>query len=239
MRILALDCSAKAVSVAIAEEGRLISEGFLNIPLTHSETLMPLCEQTLSNARLTLREIDAVAVTAGPGSFTGVRIGISAVKGLCFAEQKPTVAFSALEAMALTLAGSAALNGLLCGLMDARREQFYNALFLIKNGVVTRLCEDRIITAAALRQELTEQYAGQPILLAGDGAELFHKLTDLDPAFALAPPTLIIQRAAGIATTASHPDFDRPLTPPEALQPIYLRKSQAEREREAKLGASL
>ena len=239
MRILALDCSAKAVSVAIAEEGRLIGEGFLNIPLTHSETLMPLMEQVLSNTRLTLQEIDAIAVTAGPGSFTGVRIGISAVKGLCFSEQKPTIAFSALEAMALGFAGGAGANGLLCGLMDARREQFYNALFQVENGVVTRLTEDRIITAEALRQELHDQYANLPIILAGDGAELFHTLTKQDTAFATVPPTQLIQRAAGIAVFASRPEFHRPLTPPEALQPIYLRKSQAEREREAKLSASI
>ncbi len=234
MRVLALDCSAKSVSAAIAENGRLISEAFLNIQLTHSETLLPLCEQVLTNARLTLNDIDALAVTAGPGSFTGVRIGISAVKGMCFAAKKTVYAFSALEAMALHYAGGNGMNGLLCGLMDARREQFYNALFEIKNGKVTRLCDDRIITAAELREELSNKFDGTLPILVGDGAALFWKLSDESPAFAPAPPSGIIQRAAGIAICASGPNCHITPISPDTLQPIYLRKSQAEREREAK-----
>ena len=154
MKILSIDCSAKSVSAAIAEDGKLIAEGFLNIKLTHSETLMPIIEQVLLNSRLSLKDIDGFAVTAGPGSFTGIRIGISALKGLAFAEQKPIYAFSTLEAMALAFSGGAYADGIVCGLMDARRNQFYNALFEIKSGKITRLTEDRTIEASILKTEL-------------------------------------------------------------------------------------
>lgn len=234
MRILALDCSAKSVSAAIAENGTLICEGFLNIQLTHSETLMPICEQVLSNSRLTLKDIDAMAVTAGPGSFTGVRIGISAVKGMCFADKKPVYSFSTLDAMALAFEGGAGFNGIICCLMDARREQFYNALFKAKNGKITRICEDRIITAKELEAELNEKYDGE-IMLVGDGAKLFKNLSEGISALSLAPPSSIIQRAAGIAIIASSDNYPVPPVSPDTLQPIYLRKSQAEREREAKI----
>ncbi len=231
MRVLAIDCSAKSVSVAIAEDGKLISEGFLNIKLTHSETLMPIMEQVLSNARLTLEDIDAFAVTAGPGSFTGIRIGISAIKGLAFADEKPVFAFSTLEAMALSHLGLSNFSGVICGLMDARRNQFYNALFEIKNGEIHRLTEDRTIDADALKDELLKLNC--PVMLMGDGAELFYSLAG-NELFSLAPEPIRIQRAAGIAIKAS---ADASLSPvsPDALQVIYLRKSQAEREREEKL----
>lgn len=234
MRILALDCSAKSVSVAIAENGNLISEGFLNIQLTHSETLMPLCEQALLNARLTLKDIDALAVTAGPGSFTGVRIGVSAVKGMCFADNKPVYPFSTLEAMALIFENGAGFNGIICGLMDARREQFYNALFKAENGKITRICEDRIITAKELEEELTEKYDGE-IMLVGDGAKLFKSIAQPSASLTLAVPSSLIQRAAGIAIKASYDDYSANPVSADALQPIYLRKSQAERERESKI----
>ena len=232
MRVLALDCSAKSVSVAIAENGNLIYEGFLNITLTHSETLMPIIEQLLSNTRLTLADIDAFAVTAGPGSFTGIRIGISAIKGMAFAEKKPVFAFSTLEAMTLSLENSNLFSGVICGLMDARRNQFYNALFKIDNGKVIRLTEDRMVEAENLKEELLDFNA--PVILMGDGAELFYSISENNEVFSLAPETNMVQRAAGIAIKAS---LDESLTPvsPDALQAIYLRKSQAEREREEKL----
>lgn len=231
MKVLAIDCSAKSVSAAIAENGRLIAEGFLNIKLTHSETLMPIIEQILSNTRLTLADIDAFAVTAGPGSFTGIRIGISAVKGMAFAEQKPVFVFSTLEAMALSLANSKFFTGIVCGLMDARRNQFYNALFKVENGKISRLTKDRTVEAEYLKGELKE--FNIPVILMGDGAELFYSLSQNDQTFSLANETNKVQRAAGIAIKAS---YDEDLTPvtPDALQAIYLRKSQAEREREEK-----
>lgn len=232
MKVLAIDCSAKSVSAAIAENGKLIAEGFLNIKLTHSETLMPIIEQLLSNSRLAITDIDAFAVMAGPGSFTGIRIGISAIKGMAFAEEKPVFAFSTLEAMALSLTNSNLFSGILCGLMDARRNQFYSATFKIKNGEIDRLTEDRTVEAEALKSELLE--FNEPIILMGDGAELFYKLSQNTKEFSLAPETNRVQRASGIAIKASSGENITTLNP-DALQAIYLRKSQAEREREEKL----
>ncbi len=234
MKVLALDCSAKSVSAAIADDGKLIGEAFLNIQLTHSETLMPICEQVLGNARLTLKDIDAFAVTAGPGSFTGVRIGISAIKGMAFADSKPIYPFSTLEAMALTFTKSPAAEGIICGLMDARRNQFYNALFELNKGKLIRLCDDRMVTSDELINELNA-IKEKKIILMGDGAELFYKLSDNNSSFSLAPSGLIIQRASGIAITASMAPSSPEQVCPEVLQTIYLRKSQAEREREEKL----
>ena len=133
--------------------------------------------------------------------------------------------------MALSCFGLAHFNGVICGLMDARRNQFYNALFRIENGKIIRLGEDRTIEAETLKDELLK--LGCPVMLMGDGAELFASLSNND-AFCLAPETIRIQRAAGIAVKASSDNSLSPVSP-EALQVIYLRKSQAEREREEKL----
>ena len=231
MKVLAIDCSAKAVSVAIAEDNKLIAEGFLNIKLTHSETLMPMVEQILTNSKLTLNDIDAFAVTAGPGSFTGVRIGISAIKGMAFNDEKPVYPFSTLMAMPLVL--NKGFSGVVCALMDARRNQFYNALFEIKKGEIARLTEDRLITADDLAGELA--LINTPILLMGDGAELFYTLSGENDVFTLANETIRLQRASGIAVAAASGKNSPEAVTPNALQTVYLRKSQAEREREEKL----
>ena len=231
MKILAIDCSAKAVSVALSQDNKLIAESFLNIKLTHSETLMPMVNQVLDNAKLTLNDIDAFAVTAGPGSFTGVRIGISAIKGMAFGDQKPVYPFSTLMAMPLVLNNG--FNGVVCGLMDARRNQFYNALFKMENGEIIRLTDDRLITADDLISELKEFNC--PILLMGDGAELFYTLSGEDSAFTLAPESVRLQRASGIAVAAASGKNSPDAVTPNELQTVYLRKSQAEREREEKL----
>lgn len=233
MRVLALDCTAKAVSAAIAEDGKLICESFLNINLTHSETLLVLCEQLLSNAKLGINQIDAFCVTAGPGSFTGVRIGISAIKGMAFGGDTPVFSFSATEAMALALKNMPGFNCVLCGLMDARCNQFYNGIFKITNGEITRLENDRVIMADDLLKELVEKYDGQNIILVGDGAKLFFEGCKNCKNISLSPEHLLIQRAAGIAIEASLSSIEKALSP-KLLQPIYLRKSQAERERETK-----
>ena len=237
MKVLAIDCSAKSVSAAIAENGKLIAEGFLNIKLTHSETLMPIIEQLLSNSRLTLADIDAFAVTAGPGSFTGIRIGISAVKGMAFSEQKPVFAFSTLEAMALSLANSKFLTGTVCGLMDARRNQFYNALFKLENGKITRLTDDRTVEAEILKDEL-KQY-DSPLILMGDGAELFVRSTEGKGIPVKLPPEhLKLQRASSVSFAAEGRAAAGDTVDPDKLLPVYLRLPQAERELKKKQEAA-
>ncbi len=235
MRVLAIDCSAKSVSVAIGEEGKIIAEGFLNITLTHSETLMPLINQTLTNSKLSLKDIDAFAISQGPGSFTGIRIGISALKGLAFGDNKPIYGFSTLDAMALTFTGFKTFNCIICPLMDARRNQFYNALFRLNNGKIQRLTDDRAIPAENLFAELKEKYSGEKIMLLGDGAELFQKLTQREDNISLAPEGFSVQRALGMAVICSQKECNLKPLSPEEIMPIYLRPSQAERERAEKL----
>ena len=165
MRILALETSAKAVSAAVTEDGKVLCSGYQDTGLTHSRTLMPIVEAMLKNTGLTVQDCDAVAVAAGPGSFTGIRIGVSAAKGLAFAADKPCAAVSTLEAMARNVAHMDAL--VVCA-MDARRSQIYNALFTSEHGRLTRRTPDRAIGLAELAEELRSEPL--PLVIVGDGA---------------------------------------------------------------------
>ena len=151
MRILALETAAKAVSAAVTEDGRVLAAGYQDTGLTHSRTLMPIVEGLLSNTGLKAADMDAIAVSAGPGSFTGVRIGVSAAKGLAWAADKPCVAVSTLAALARNVSF---IDGLIVCAMDARRQQVYNALFEARDGALTRLTEDRAIALSDLAEEL-------------------------------------------------------------------------------------
>ena len=166
MRILALETSAKAVSAAVTEDGKVLCSGYQDTGLTHSRTLMPIVEAMLKNTGLTVQDCDAVAVAAGPGSFTGIRIGVSAAKGLAFAADKPCAAVSTLEAMARNVAHMDAL--VVCA-MDARRSQIYNALFTSEHGRLTRRTPDRAIGLAELAEELRSEPL--PLVIVGDGAD--------------------------------------------------------------------
>lgn len=227
MLILAFESSAKAASVALVEDGRLISQYSQCSALTHSRTLLPMAEDMLKNAELDLAKIDLFAVAHGPGSFTGIRIGVSTVKGLAWAAGKPCVGVSTLEAMAWH---GLAAGGCVCPVMDARRSQVYSALFKIENGRPQRLCEDRPIALADLAVQLRDLAA--PVFLVGDGAGLAENfLAGQGIACTLAPENLRWQSAWGVAMAA------RDKTPGDAdsLLPVYLRLSQAERERQERL----
>lgn len=147
MKILALETSAKSVSCAVVEDGAPLASAYQCTGLTHSRTLLPMVDAMLKNADLTLDDINAIAIAAGPGSFTGLRIGIAAVKGLAWAADKPCLGVSTLEAMAQN---AAHIDGLIVGAMDARRSQVYNAVFEAKGGELTRLTPDRAISLEAL-----------------------------------------------------------------------------------------
>ena len=207
MLILAFESSARAASVALVEDGRLISQYSQCSGLTHSRTLLPMAEDMLKNAELTLDKIDLFAVAHGPGSFTGIRIGVSTVKGLAWAADKPCVGVSTLEAMAWH---GLAAGGLVCPVMDARRSQVYNALFKVENGRPVRLCEDRPIALS----QLAEKY-----------------LREQGLACTVAPENLRWQSAWGVAMAA----MDKTPGNADALLPVYLRLSQAERERQERL----
>ena len=227
MRILAFETSAKAASVALLQDGKLLGESYQNTGLTHSQTLMVMAQDMLNQCGLGVNDLDAVAVAAGPGSFTGVRIGVAAAKGLAWGSEKPCYGVSTLESMALTLG---AFGGTVCPVMDARRSQVYNALFVAENGALSRLTEDRAIALEELAQEL--QTAPQPIFLVGDGSELTYRtLKDRVPGLVLPPEHRMHQRASGVALAAMAAAARGESGDAAALQPNYLRQSQAEREK--------
>ena len=168
MKILALETSAKAVSAAVSENGRILAAGYQDTGLTHSRTLMPIVEHILKNTDMKLADMDAIAVAVGPGSFTGIRIGVAAAKGLAFSVDKPAVGVSTLAAMARNVAFA---DGLVVCAMDARRNQVYNANFAAESGVLTRLTPDRAISLADLAEEVRNDPGGRR---RSSGLRLFH-----------------------------------------------------------------
>ncbi len=227
MRLLALESSAKVASVAVVEDGRLVGQYWLNCGLTHSRTLLRMAESLLADAGLNMKSIDAVAVAVGPGSFTGVRIGVAAAKGLAWAAGLPVCGVSSLTAMAVPLLDRT--DVVICPVMDARLKQVYNARFLSDRERLVRLCEDRAVSIAALENEILED--GRMHLLVGDGSELcYNTMERASGLLQFAPVLLRLQSASGVALAARDCEF----LAPDDLVPNYLRLSQAERERIAK-----
>ena len=233
--VLAVDTSAKSVSCAIVRNHKVLASFYADNGLTHSQTLMPMIENTLSVSGISVGDLDAVAVNAGPGSFTGVRIGVSAVKGIAFTANLPCVSVSTLEGMAYN--GAFTPNTIVCGVMDARCQQVYSATFRIdENGHPIRMTEDAALSIADLGLYLSE--LGQPIVLVGDGSELCHRyLSDSVPNLTLAPATMRNQNAAATALIAERMFEAGETVSAEALLPVYLRLPQAERELNEKLKA--
>lgn len=230
MKILAFESSAKAAGVALCEDEFLIAQSYQNNGLTHSTTLLPMAEDLLRNCGVSLKDVDCLAVSAGPGSFTGLRIGISTVKGLCWGAEKPCAGVSTLEAMAWNLAH---LDGVICCAMDARRHQVYNALFRAREGTLERLTPDRAISLEELAQERKSFYG--PQIVVGDGSELcYNDASARGQQLKLAPPHLRYQSAWGVARAALEQARQGKLVSGADLTANYLRLSQAERERLAK-----
>lgn len=229
MKILGIDTSANVASVAICEIGenpRVIASGSINTKLTHSQTLMPFIESLLCNSKTELSDIDAFAVSVGPGSFTGLRIGVSAIKGMAYGLNKPCKAVSTLSGLAYNFTVT---DCILCAVMDARCNQVYNALFEIKEDKVNRITEDRALFIDELLSELSEKYSDRKIILAGDGAELVFGKTE-SKNILLSPPTLRYQSGTGVCFASEEcEDIEA-----AALMPSYLRLPQAERERLAR-----
>lgn len=229
MRILGFESSAKAASAALCEDGALVGQYFQNSGLTHSRTLLPMAEDLLKNLGLTVADVDVIAVARGPGSFTGIRIGVSTVKGLAWAAEKPVCGVSTLEAMSWN-GVTAPAGSIVCCAMDARRGQLYNALFEAAEGRPRRICEDRAIAVNELAEELGKY--GREIFVLGDGAKLcFEALTAAKLPAVPAPENLRFQNAWGVCMAAQ----DKAPVNVHELLPTYLRLSQAERERQAGL----
>lgn len=227
MKILALETSAKSVSVAVTEDGVPLASSYQNTGLTHSRTLMPLLDAMLTSGGLELQDMDALAVAAGPGSFTGLRIGVSAAKGLAWAKELPCCGVSTLAAMARTAAD---FQGLIIGAMDARRQQIYHALFRGENGRVLRVTQDCAISLeelASLLRDMPEEK-----LVVGDGAALCADyLSTAGISCRMADEHHRMQSAVGVALCAEEMAARGETVTAQHLEPVYLRLSQAERER--------
>ncbi len=224
MKILAVDSSAKTASIAVTDGEKLISECFVNAGLTHSRTLMPMVDNALTQADMNINEIDAFCVNAGPGSFTGIRIGVAAIKGLALSLDKPCAGISTLESAAYNFTDE---NCLVSVSMDARCNQVYTALFRCEKSKVIRLCEDKAVSIEELCEELSS--FNEKIYLAGDGAELcFNAFKDKLKNAVLAGESRRYQRAYGAALVAMNNEscFGSSAN----LAPVYLRLPQAERE---------
>ncbi len=227
MKILAFETSAKAASVALMDEKALLGQSYQNTGLQSSQTLLTMAQDLMKTCGCTPADITAVAVAAGPGSFTGVRIGVAAAKGFAWGGEIPCYGVSTLEAMARSLGLH---SGIVCPVMDARRSQVYNALFKLECGNCTRIREDRAISLADLASDL--QNFNEPVFLVGDGSILcYNTLLEKVPNLVCPAEHRLHQKADGVAVCAL--DQIRRGEPgnAEGLSPNYLRLSQAERER--------
>ncbi len=221
MIILGVECSAVSAGAAVIKDGKLVSESFVNCGLTHSETLLPMIDKALSDAKITLEDVDTIAVSNGPGSFTGLRIGVATVKGLAMGAEKPVCGVSSLYALCFNVPCA---QGVIVPMMDARREQVYCAVYERKGETLTEVMP---MCAMALSELLEKVKDGATFV--GDGAAVFYdKIKDVMGDKALFPSeNLIYQRASSIATAAQYVDkIDE-----KQLESIYLRMPQAERER--------
>lgn len=234
MKLLAFESSAKAAGVAVLDDGRLLAEYFQNSGQTHSRTLMQMAEDLLDNCDLTPQDIGACAVADGPGSFTGVRIGVAAAKGFAWGRNIPCCGVSTLEAMAWQ---ASEFSGIVCCAMDARRSQVYHTRFLAENGTLTRLCPDCAVSLDEVRLAL--ENCEKPKIMVGDGAQLCYNTfgTEISGCM-LAPEHRRMQRASGVALAARRLLSEGADCSGAALAPNYLRLSQAERERAERLRTS-
>ncbi len=228
MKILAFDGAAKAASVAVADGDRILAHHTVDNGLTQSELLLPMAEDMLKSLKLSFSDIELFATSVGPGSFTGVRIGVSLVKGLAFGRNLPCVGVSTIEALAENIRG---LRGIIVPCMDARRGQVYSATFCCDGENLTRLTEDRAISLSALAEELST-YEGKDIYLCGDGYRVAKTaLSTAGIKLCETPELLILENAASVAKVAKRIYESGEWVSDEQLSPVYLRMPQAERER--------
>ncbi len=236
MKILALDSTGKTAAVAVADGEKILASYTADSGLTQSEILLPMARSALTAAHLSFSDIALFAVTVGPGSFTGVRIGAALVKGLAFGRDIPCAAVSVLEALAENLRP---LDGIYCPVLDARRNQVYNALFREENGELCRLSPDRAIALEDLLEELSERYPDTPISFVGDGTPLLTAALGNYPRISARPlpRALLLPDGGAVARCGLRAARRGELVDDISLSPVYLRMPQAERERLAREAA--
>lgn len=231
MKVLGLDSSGLVASVALVEDDNLLAEYTVNYKKTHSQTLLPMLDEIVKMIQLDMDTIDAVAVAAGPGSFTGLRIGSATAKGLGLALKKPMIPVPTLDALAYNIYDT---DALICPIMDARRNQVYTGIYTCREGKL----ENRMEACALGIDELVEKLnqMGRPVIFLGDGVAVYggiiRKKASAEVSFA--PAHVNKQRASAVASLGiSYFKEGRQVTAAD-FRPDYLRKSQAEREREEK-----
>ena len=228
MKILAFDGTAKAATVAVSEDDKILGLYTVDNGLTQSELLLPMAENLLSSLKLSFNDIELYATSVGPGSFTGVRIGVSLVKGLAFGRGVPCVGVSTIEALAENLSG---LRGIIVPCMDARRGQVYSATFRCDGKDIERLTEDRAIALSDLAEEL-KQLCSESVYLCGDGYGVAKKaLTEAGVQLEETPELLTLENGASVARVAKRKFDNGEILTDSDISPLYLRMPQAERER--------
>lgn len=229
MRLLAIDSATPVAGVAVLEDEKLLREAFANLGRTHSETLLPLVDRVLRECALTLQEMDGVAITGGPGSFTGLRIGLALAKGLCLGAHLPLIAVSTLEVLAANLPFSPAI---VCPLLDARKQEVYAGFFATTTGEVVALAEPGAYSPGDFvekaRQLSLEQ--GGKLVLLGDGVLPYRGFfaNALGEQLSLAPPHLMLPRASALASLAGRKMACGEFADVINLRPQYIRLSEAE-----------
>lgn len=229
MKLLALDSSGLVASVAVLEDDSLLGEYTVNYKKTHSQTLLPMLDTVAQMIELDLNDLDAIAIAAGPGSFTGLRIGSATAKGLGLALNKPLIAVPTVDALAYNLFDT---DKLICPLMDARRSQVYTGIYRFENHKLLPLENQMAVSVQELAEKLNA--IGQEVIFLGDGVSVYSQLLDelLGIPHTYAPAHVNKQRAAAVGALAALYYKEGKFVDAAAHQPEYLRKSQAERERE-------
>ena len=227
MKLLVLDSSGLVASVALMEEDKMICEFTMNHKKTHSQTLLPMIDEMVKITGFDIKELDAIAIAKGPGSFTGLRIGSATAKGLSQALNIPVVSVSALEGLAANLYGT---DSLICPMMDARRAQVYTGIYCYDDGILKTILGDSAISVEELIGKLNE--LGRPVIVLGDGVPVYKKLLTegLNVSWSEAPAHLNRQRAGAVGMLAVRDYKEGKMESSKDHKPEYLRKSQAERE---------
>ena len=233
MRLIGIDSSGLVASVAIVENDILIAEYTVENKKTHSTTLMPMLDEIIKMSETDLKEVGAIAVAAGPGSFTGLRIGSATAKGLAYSLNIPIIPVPTLAALAYNIQF---FDGIICPIMDARREQVYNGLYTFIDGEFTELKEQRALSVQELLEELNNEFSGKKVVFLGDGVPVYKKNIEerLKLKHFYAPANISKQRAGSVAVLGKMYYNRDIIETAESHEPVYLRLSQAERERREK-----
>lgn len=231
MKVLGIDSSGMVATVAVVEDAQMLAEYTINYKKTHSQTLLPMLDEIVRMTELDLNTIDVIAVAAGPGSFTGLRIGSATAKGLGLALKKPLVSVPTLEGIAYNFCGT---EKLICPMMDARRNQVYTGIYEFEGNILKKKADQMAVPVEAILEQLNQE--GREVILAGDGVPVYQELIDkhLKVPYLIAPAHLNRQRAGAVAVLGMQYAKDGKTESAMEHQPDYLRLSQAERERAEK-----